>query len=208
MAAKNYVIIWLVASFLVWLTPTPSHCADPDPLQDFCPADLNSPNFVNGFPCRNPSTVTSDDFFFDGFNRVKGTQFDLFGLNSTFGEVTTFPGLNTQGIAQNRIRIRAGGINQPHIHPRATELSRMDEGALFVGIITTAGKFYSKIARKGEMFVVPRGLLHFELNIAKETATFFASFNSQNPGVIRVSGNFCQQWSPSLSARRENINTQ
>ncbi|CAI9104687.1 OLC1v1003411C1 [Oldenlandia corymbosa var. corymbosa] len=61
----------------------------------------------------------------------------------------------------------------------------MEEGALFVGIITTSGQFFSRVARRGELFVVPRGLLHFELNIGFEIATFFASFNSQNPGVIR-----------------------
>ncbi|CAI9104685.1 OLC1v1003409C1 [Oldenlandia corymbosa var. corymbosa] len=104
MASFNMPLLFcLLASFLVWLIPSPSHCADPDPLQDFCPADLNSKIYVNGLPCKNPATVTSEDFFFTG-----------------------------------------------------------------------------------EMFVVPRGLLHFQLNIGKVIATLFASFNSQNPGVERV----------------------
>nr|C0HJY2.1 RecName: Full=Peruvianin-1; AltName: Full=Peruvianin-I [Thevetia peruviana] len=36
--------------------------ADPGPLQDFCLADLNSPLFINGYPCRNPALAISDDF--------------------------------------------------------------------------------------------------------------------------------------------------
>jgi hypothetical protein len=41
------------------------HAADPDPLQDFCVADL-SPNapIVNGFPCKPRNTVTAQDFVF------------------------------------------------------------------------------------------------------------------------------------------------
>lgn len=43
------------------------HAADPDPLQDFCVADLsaNAPH-VSGFPCKPRSAVTASDFVFTG----------------------------------------------------------------------------------------------------------------------------------------------
>jgi hypothetical protein len=41
------------------------NAADPDPLQDFCVADLsaNAP-LVNEFPCKPRNTVTAEDFVF------------------------------------------------------------------------------------------------------------------------------------------------
>ncbi|CAN5962642.1 unnamed protein product [Sphagnum jensenii] len=35
----------------------------------------------------------------------------------------------------------------------------------------------------GDVFVFPRGLLHFELNVCDGTATAIAALNSQNPGT-------------------------
>jgi hypothetical protein len=51
--------------------------ADPDPLQDFCVADLSSsaPR-VNGFPCKDRANVTSKDFLFTDF-RTAGTILKL-----------------------------------------------------------------------------------------------------------------------------------
>lgn len=45
--------------------------ADPDPLQDFCVADL-SPNapLVSGFPCKARKTVTAQDFVYTGFRKA------------------------------------------------------------------------------------------------------------------------------------------
>jgi len=50
-----------------------SVAADPDPLQDYCVADL-SPNapLVNGYPCKPRSNVSISDFVFTGF-RTAGT---------------------------------------------------------------------------------------------------------------------------------------
>jgi hypothetical protein len=48
------------------------NAADPDPLQDFCVADLsaNAP-LVNGFPCKPRDTVTSEDFVFRGLRNPR-----------------------------------------------------------------------------------------------------------------------------------------
>jgi hypothetical protein len=53
-----------------------AHAADPDPLQDYCVADMNAVNGgvrVNGYPCKDRALVTSDDFVFTGL-RNKGTR--------------------------------------------------------------------------------------------------------------------------------------
>lgn len=49
------------------------HAADPDPLQDFCVADLSkNATHMNGYPCKARSTVTAADFLFTGL-RGPGT---------------------------------------------------------------------------------------------------------------------------------------
>jgi hypothetical protein len=51
--------------------------ADPDPLQDFCVADLSpSGPRVNGLPCKDRANVTSKDFLFTDF-RTSGSILKL-----------------------------------------------------------------------------------------------------------------------------------
>ncbi|KAJ4705674.1 O-fucosyltransferase family protein [Melia azedarach] len=46
-------LIKLLCSLMVLsILPLPSRSADPDPLQDFCVADLNATISLNGFPCK------------------------------------------------------------------------------------------------------------------------------------------------------------
>ncbi|XWS51051.1 hypothetical protein CRYUN_Cryun12cG0143000 [Craigia yunnanensis] len=61
----------------------------------------------------------------------------------TPGNVLTFPGLNTLGIAMNRVDFGPGGLNPPHLHPRASEIGVVIEGKLLVGFVTSNNVFYS-----------------------------------------------------------------
>ncbi|XP_027102963.1 germin-like protein subfamily T member 1 [Coffea arabica] len=179
----NYqILLCLILFSLVLLLPLPSHSADPSPLQDFCVADLDSSLYINGFPCKNPDNVSSQDFFANGFQQSPG-EFNIFDVNVTRQDVQRFPGLNTLGLSMNRVVLKPGGLNAPHVHPRAAELALVMDGKLFVGFVTTGNVFYWKIVTSGELFVIPPGLVHFQLNIGHENARFFASFNSQNPGI-------------------------
>ncbi|KAH6781552.1 RmlC-like cupins superfamily protein [Perilla frutescens var. frutescens] len=171
---------------LVLLLPSPSLSSDPDPLQDFCIADLQGRISVNGFPCKPASNVTSDDFFFGGLAREGNTN-NSFGSSVIQGNVLAFPGLNTLGISMNRLDIAPGGIIPPHSHPRATESGIVIQGQLLVGLITTSGVFYAKNLIAGQMFVIPRGLLHFQLNVGNEKALIYSAFNSHMPGSVYVS---------------------
>ena len=163
----------------------PSHSADPDPLQDFCVANLSASISVNGFPCKPVSAVTSDDFFFDGLTKEGNTK-NIFSSSVTPANVLTFPGLNTLGLSMNRVDFAPGGINPPHLHPRATETGVVIEGKLLVGFVTSNNVFYSKVLTAGQMFVIPRGLVHFQLNVGEGKALTVTAFNSQLPGVVVV----------------------
>ncbi|EYU24445.1 hypothetical protein MIMGU_mgv1a013475mg [Erythranthe guttata] len=170
---------------LILLSPSPSLSSDPDPLQDFGIADLQSASSINGFPCKAAPNVTSEDFFFSGLARGGNTN-NTFGSSVVQGNVLSFPGLNTLGISMNRVDIAPGGINPPHLHPRATESGVVVRGKLLVGMITSGNVFYSKNLTEGEMFVIPRGLVHFQMNVGNESALILTAFNSHLPGAVVI----------------------
>ncbi|CAL4926776.1 unnamed protein product [Urochloa decumbens] len=162
---------------------------DPDPLQDFCVADLSGRLSVNGYPCQ-PSAAAGDKFLFSSrATRGGDPMANPNGSNVTELDVNEWPGLNTLGVSMNRVDFAPGGTNPPHIHPRATEIGVMIRGELLLGIIgslDSGNRYYSKVVRAGETFVIPRGLMHFQFNVGKEPATMVVSFNSQNPGIVFV----------------------
>jgi len=157
--------------------------ADPDMLQDICVADLAAATKVNGFVCKN--NVTADDFFSKGLANAGNTN-NLAGSIVTPANVMQIPGLNTLGVSMARIDYAVGGINPPHTHPRGTEIVFVMEGTLDVGFITTANVLVSKTITKGEVFVFPRGLVHFQKNAGYAPASVIAAFNSQLQGTQSI----------------------
>ncbi|XP_062156930.1 germin-like protein subfamily 2 member 4 [Alnus glutinosa] len=159
--------------------------ADPDLLQDVCVADLTSGVNVNGFTCKSLTNISAADFFFDGLVKP-GLTNNTFGSLVTAANVQKIPGLNTLGVSLSRIDYAPGGLNPPHTHPRATEIAFVLEGELDVGFITTANVLISKSIKKGEIFVFPRGLVHFQKNNGKVPAAAIVAFNSQLPGTQSI----------------------
>ncbi|XAR52781.1 Superoxide dismutase [Bertholletia excelsa] len=157
--------------------------ADPDMLQDVCVADLTSAVKVNGFVCKK--NFSAPDFFFDGLAKP-GLTNNAQGSLVTLANVEKIPGLNTLGVSLARIDYAPGGLNPPHTHPRATEMVFVLEGELDVGFITTANVLVSKTIKKGEIFVFPRGLVHFQKNNGKVPAAVISAFNSQLPGTQSI----------------------
>ncbi|KAF9667794.1 hypothetical protein SADUNF_Sadunf15G0060500 [Salix dunnii] len=178
---RSLIITLLCTLIGLLLLPLHINSSDPDPLQDFCVADLKAPMSVNGFPCKPEAEVTSGDFFFDGLSK-EGNTTNIFGWSVTTANVLAFPGLNSLGISMNRVDFAPGGLNPPHSHPRATETGVVIEGTLLVGFVTTSNVFHSKVLTAGQMFVVPRGLVHFQLNVGVVKALIFTAFNSHLPG--------------------------
>ncbi|XP_059076489.1 putative germin-like protein 2-3 [Cryptomeria japonica] len=154
---------------------------DPDSLQDFCVADRQGQVSVNGFSCKDPKMVSAEDFFFGGLRR--GDTNNAVGFNVTAANVNQIPGLNTLGISLVRIDYAVDGIIPPHTHPRASEILVLLKGQLLVGFIDTTNKFYSKVLKKGDVFVFPKGLLHFQQNVGERNAVAIAALSSQNPGI-------------------------
>ncbi|OVA13500.1 Germin [Macleaya cordata] len=167
------------------LLSTGTVASDPDMLQDICVADPASGVKVNGFACKAAANVTAEDFFFGGLAQPGATNNSM-GSLVRGANVQQIPGLNTLGVSMSRIDYAPGGLNPPHTHPRATEIVFVLEGALDVGFMTTANVLISKTIKKGEIFVFPRGLVHFQKNNGDVAASVIAGFNSQLPGTQSI----------------------
>ncbi|XP_008808516.1 putative germin-like protein 2-1 [Phoenix dactylifera] len=180
MASGALVIAILALAF------AEAFAGDPKPLQDFCVADLKSPVFVNGLVCKDPKLAMPEDFFFSGLDKPGNTN-NRVGSNVTLVNAAMLPGLNTLGVSIARIDYAPYGLNPPHTHPRATEILTVIEGSLYVGFVTSnPNKFFAKTLHKGDVFVFPQGLIHFQFNVGDINAVAMSGFNSQNPGVITI----------------------
>ncbi|KAK1584690.1 hypothetical protein Q3G72_035273 [Acer saccharum] len=180
---------FLVAFVVLALASSFASASDPSPLQDFCVAidDYKSGVFVNGKFCKDPKHATADDFFYSGLNIPQNTSNPV-GSTVTPVNVVQIPGLNTLGVSLVRIDYAPYGQNAPHTHPRASEILFVQEGTLYVGFVTSNpdNKLFTKVLHKGDVFVFPIGLIHFQFNIGKTNAVAFAALSSQNPGVITI----------------------
>lgn len=143
--------------------------------------------FVNGFACKDPTTVEAEDFYMTGLN-IPGNTSNPFGSRVTPANVAQIPGLNTLGISMARIDFAPGGINPPHTHPRATEVLMVIEGTLEVGFVLSNpdNRLFTKTLQKGDVFVFPVNLIHYQRNTGNGTADAIVTLSSQNPGVITV----------------------
>ncbi|XP_043710686.1 germin-like protein 5-1 [Telopea speciosissima] len=175
----------IIALFVICAFFSGTYASDPDMLQDVCVADLTSGVKVNGYPCKNAGNVSASDFFYSGLAKAGMTN-NTMGSLVTPANVEKIPGLNTLGVSISRIDYAVGGLNPPHTHPRATEMVFVLEGELDVGFITTANVLISQTIKKGDIFVFPRGLVHFQKNNADVPATVLAAFNSQLPGTQSI----------------------
>ncbi|KAJ9163198.1 hypothetical protein P3X46_022896 [Hevea brasiliensis] len=161
--------------------------SDPMALQDFCVADANATVLVNGVACKDPKMVEANDFFFSGLH-LPGDTSNAVGSKVTPVNVAQIPGLNTLGISLARIDYAPCGINPPHTHPRASEILTVVEGSLEVGFITSnpENRLIQKVLHKGEVFVFPVNLIHFQRNVGTDNAVAIVALSSQNPGVITI----------------------
>ncbi|GER28916.1 RmlC-like cupins superfamily protein [Striga asiatica] len=174
----------LSAFFLLLPYILSSSASDSDPLQDFCIPRHEIFSSLSYVSCKNSSLVTIDDFVFTGIKGPNDTG--KTGFSSIPVSASVFPGLNTLGMSFVRADFDAGGINVPHYHPRATELGFVLEGKIYSGFVDSQNRVFAKVLEKGDVMVFPKGLLHFQMNVGESRATIFGSFNSQNPGLVKI----------------------
>ncbi|KAH7837648.1 hypothetical protein Vadar_016305 [Vaccinium darrowii] len=160
---------------------------DESPLQDFCVANLTSPVAVNGLVCKDPQLVEPNDFFFTGL-QTEGNTSNALGSQVTPAFVSQLPGLNTLGIAMARIDYAHVGVIPPHTHPRATEIFTVIKGSIEVAFVTSnpINRLLIKVLQKGDVFVFPQGLVHYQRNVGHGHAVAIVGLSSENPGLIAI----------------------
>jgi quercetin dioxygenase-like cupin family protein len=177
--ASQFLLLGLLA-----ITCSIALASDPSALQDFCVAEPNLNVKVNGVVCKDPKYVQTNDFFSSGLN-IPGNTSNQLGFQATPAMI---PGLNTLGISIIRFDYAPMGVSPPHTHPRGTEIMTVLEGSLEVGFVTSSpeNRLFSKVLNKGDVFVFPVGLIHFQRNIGHGNAVSIAALSSQNPGFIAI----------------------
>ncbi|RWR81867.1 putative germin-like protein 2-1 [Cinnamomum micranthum f. kanehirae] len=121
--------------------------------------------------------------FFEGLDKPGNTS------NNVGSKVAPIAGLNTLGISLARIDFAPYGENPPHTHPRATEILTVFEGTLYVGFVLSNqnnNTLITKVLNKGDVFVFPIDLIHFQVNIGHTPAVVIAALSGQNPSVITI----------------------
>lgn len=177
----------LFANAILLLISLNSLLADCDNLQDICPTDMSPDQtvFINGFPCKNPSNIITSDFK-NLLLSQQGSTDTFLRSSVTIATAAEFPGLNTLGLATARTDLEVDGLVTPHTHPRATEMIFVAKGVVIAGFIDTNSKLFQSVLREGDVFVYPKGLLHYCLNSGFEDALVFSVFNAQTPGVVDI----------------------
>ncbi|KAH9321417.1 hypothetical protein KI387_016056, partial [Taxus chinensis] len=166
---------WMIMALALGMVLTVTKAADPDILTDF----------VTG----SGSVIVDENFFtFRGFREI--------GNNNLTGQATAkvtkaamaeFPGVTGLGVSMAVLQFPAGGVNPPHTHPRGSELLLVLYGTLEVGFVDTTGKLFTQTLEGGDVFIFPKGLLHFQLNkFDNDEAIAISGFGSANAGTVSV----------------------
>ena len=142
---------------------------------------------MNGLVCLDPKLATAEHFSFKGIH-LPGNTSNPLGSKVTPVNVVQIPGLNTLGISLARIDYAPFGVVPPHTHPRATEILTVLEGSLYAGFVTSNpnNQLISKVLNKGDVFVFPVGLVHFQKNVGYGNTVSISALSSQNPGVNTI----------------------
>ncbi|XP_062173213.1 germin-like protein 9-3 [Alnus glutinosa] len=172
MASKTFAMkffLLLIFSFAIIQMAT---AGDPDILSDF----IVPPNV----------TVDGNFFTYTGIRSLITA-----GLPTAFkvskAALTEFPALNGQSVSIAVLEFAAGSTNPPHTHPRSAELLFLIDGTLQVGFVDTTNKLFTQTLQTGDMFVFPKGLVHFQYNsAAKAPAIAISAFGSTNVGTVSI----------------------
>ncbi|KAG2690937.1 hypothetical protein I3760_09G213800 [Carya illinoinensis] len=110
------------------------------------------------------------------FSVVDGNFFTFIGMRSFIraepptafkvfkASLVEFIAFEGQSVSYAILEFANGTTNPPHIHPCSVELLLLVEGSLQVGFVDTANKLCSQTLQTGDMFVFPKGLVHFYAN--------------------------------------------
>ncbi|PTQ27877.1 hypothetical protein MARPO_0180s0002 [Marchantia polymorpha] len=110
-----------------------------------------------------------------GINVTSGAQLHFTGFRDlpdsaakkiviTFAFDTQFPGVTGLGLATSLLKFGPSALNSVHHHPRASEVFYIIDGEIDAGVVDTKNNLFTATLKKGDVFVFPKGLMHFQIN--------------------------------------------
>ncbi|KAM3752657.1 hypothetical protein ACB098_03G035900 [Castanea mollissima] len=128
-----------------------------------------------------PANVTIDEkfFTFTGMRALiwSGPPTNATAFTAWKASKAEFPALDGQSVSIDVLYFPAGSINPPHTRVRTLQ----------VDLIAITNKLYSQTLQAGDMFVFPKGLVHYQYNPdAQVPALAIATFGSSNPGSVSI----------------------
>ncbi|MBA0750928.1 hypothetical protein Gogos_002304 [Gossypium gossypioides] len=145
------------------------------------------PDILSDFLVPNQNNVDGSFFTYTGM-RVLVNQ-STFPANFTIlkASMVEFPALNGQSVSYAVLQYPASSLNPPHTHPRAAELLFLVDGSLEVGFVDTTNKLFTQSLQAGDMFIFPKGLVHYQYNSdPNNPAIAISSFGSANAGTVSL----------------------
>ncbi|KAK4255252.1 hypothetical protein QN277_008271 [Acacia crassicarpa] len=131
-----------------------------------------------------PDNVTGDFFTFTGFRSLRQPPPTTFTVSKA--SMKEFPVLLGQSVSYAALQFPAFSINPPHTHPRSAELLLVARGTLEVAFVDTTNKLLTSTLEEGDMFIFPKGLVHFQLNLSNQTTLALSAFGSANAGTVSI----------------------
>ncbi|KAM4119143.1 hypothetical protein ACJW30_03G037700 [Castanea mollissima] len=128
-----------------------------------------------------PANVTIDEkfFTFTGMRALiwSGPPTNATAFTAWKASKAEFPALDGQSVSIDVLYFPAGSINPPHTRVRTLQ----------VDLIDITNKLYTQTLQAGDMFVFPKGLVHYQYNPdAHVPALAIATFGSSNPGSVSI----------------------
>nr|ACU23992.1 unknown [Glycine max] len=144
----------------------------------------SDPDIIYDYVSPQNSSVNGSFFTYTGLRGVLHQIPQSF--KATKVTLVEFPALNGQSISYALFQYPAGSINPPHIHPRAAEFLFLVSGSLQVGFVDTTRTLYTQNLQSGDMFIFPKGLIHYQYNPQSVPATAISAFGGANAGTVSI----------------------
>ncbi|KAI5071906.1 hypothetical protein GOP47_0014157 [Adiantum capillus-veneris] len=108
--------------------------------------------------------------------------------STKIADAMAFRALRGESLSMARVDFGPKGLNPPHKHPNATEVLYVLQGSLLVGFIQTVNNtLFQQVLSNGDLFVFPRSLVHYQLNMdINKPAMTLSAFNSAIPGISQT----------------------
>ncbi|XP_039002700.1 putative germin-like protein 9-2 [Hibiscus syriacus] len=147
---------------------------DPDILTDFIVPENQNTIDGNFFTYTGMRVIINETSFPANFTVLKTTMVE-------------FPALNGQSVSYALLQFPASSVNPPHTHPRSAELLFLFDGSLEVGFVDTTNKLFTQSLQPGDMFIFPKGLVHYQYNAdTNHPAIAISAFGSANAGTVSI----------------------